>query len=44
MTNENEQSFTLESDAQTRILELESTLKQWAQEYYENDAPSVSFS
>ncbi|AIM64187.1 DNA ligase [Weissella ceti] len=42
MTNENEQSFTLESDAQTRILELESTLKQWAQEYYENDAPSVS--
>ncbi|MCW0953172.1 NAD-dependent DNA ligase LigA [Weissella ceti] len=42
MTNVNEQSFSNEKDAQNRILKLESQLKGWAQEYYEQDAPSVA--
>jgi len=42
MTKENEQSFSNEVDAQNRVVELENTLKTWAQEYYERDAPSVT--
>lgn len=38
----NEQSFSNEKDAQTRILELETRLKGWAKEYYEQDTPSVT--
>lgn len=41
MNTENEQSFINEKSAKNRILELETRLKAWAKEYYEQDAPSV---
>lgn len=42
MNKKNEQSFSNEKDAQTRIIELEKQLKAWAKEYYEQDTPSVT--
>lgn len=42
INTKNEQSFSNEKGAQTRILELETSLKGWAKEYYEQDAPSVT--